>query len=191
MSPAQLFTFVFPSSPITCGLEILEYLFLLFPLPRIPSLLQLPRNSCFHQDLHWTHFPTKFSMEKSEGSVFLPLLCVCVCVRACVCARAELCLTLQSHELYLARLLYPWNSPGKNTGVAHHSLLQETFPTQGLNLVSHIVGGLFTVWATRKALLPPLRPCSWGQEQKEGGCEEGTNKTQAINTKDITGFSWS
>ena len=38
-SPARLFTFVFTSSPIVCVLEILEYLFLLFPLPRIPSLL--------------------------------------------------------------------------------------------------------------------------------------------------------
>ena len=28
----------------------------------------------------------------------------------------------------------PWNSPGKNTGVSSHSLLQEIFPTQGLNL---------------------------------------------------------
>ena len=37
----------------------------------------------------------------------------------------ELCPTLQSHGLYLARLLCPWNSPGKNTGVGCHSLLQE------------------------------------------------------------------
>ena len=27
----------------------------------------------------------------------------------------------------------PWNSPGKNTGVGSHSLLQEIFPTQGSN----------------------------------------------------------
>ena len=33
-----------------------------------------------------------------------------------------------------ARLLCPWNSPGKNTGVGSHSLLQGIFPTQGLNL---------------------------------------------------------
>ena len=31
-------------------------------------------------------------------------------------------------------LLCPWNSPGKNTGVGSHSLLQEIFPIQGLNL---------------------------------------------------------
>ena len=31
-------------------------------------------------------------------------------------------------------LLYPWNSPGKNTGVGCYSLHQGIFPTQGLNL---------------------------------------------------------
>ena len=32
------------------------------------------------------------------------------------------------------RLLCPWNSPGKNTGVGCHFLLQGIFPTQGSNL---------------------------------------------------------
>ena len=32
-----------------------------------------------------------------------------------------------------ARLLCPWDSPGKNTGVGSYSLLQEIFPTQGSN----------------------------------------------------------
>ena len=32
------------------------------------------------------------------------------------------------------RLSCPWNSPGKNTGVERHSLLQGIFLTQGLNL---------------------------------------------------------
>ena len=31
-------------------------------------------------------------------------------------------------------LYSPWNSPGWNTGVGNHSLLQEIFPTQGSNL---------------------------------------------------------
>ena len=38
-----------------------------------------------------------------------------------------------SRVLQAARLLCPWNSPGKNTGVGSHSLLQGIFPTQGLN----------------------------------------------------------
>ena len=33
-----------------------------------------------------------------------------------------------------ARLLCPWDSPGKNTGVSSHFLLQGIFLTQGSNL---------------------------------------------------------
>ena len=42
--------------------------------------------------------------------------------------------SLQPHRLWPTRLLCPWNSPSKNTGVACHSLLQGIFSTQGLNL---------------------------------------------------------
>ena len=41
---------------------------------------------------------------------------------------------LQFHGLQPTRLLCPWNSPGKNTGVGSHSLLQGIFLTQGLNV---------------------------------------------------------
>ena len=40
---------------------------------------------------------------------------------------AQWCLTLCDP------MVCPWNSPGKNTGVGCHSLLQGIFPTQGLN----------------------------------------------------------
>ena len=40
------------------------------------------------------------------------------------------------------------DSPGKNTGVGCHFLLQEIFSTQGSNLG---LGRLFTLWATREA----------------------------------------
>ena len=43
------------------------------------------------------------------------------------------CQTLQPHRLLPARLLCPWDFPGKNTGVGCHSLLQEIFLTKGLN----------------------------------------------------------
>ena len=42
--------------------------------------------------------------------------------------------SLQPHRLYPDRLLCPWSSPGKNTGVGCHSLLQGISPTQGSNL---------------------------------------------------------
>ena len=41
--------------------------------------------------------------------------------------------SLQPHGLLPARLLCPWDSPGKNSGVGCHALLQEIFPTQGSN----------------------------------------------------------
>jgi len=42
--------------------------------------------------------------------------------------------SLQPYGLQPARLLCPWNFPGKNTGVSCHFLLQGIFLTQGLNL---------------------------------------------------------
>ena len=41
--------------------------------------------------------------------------------------------SLQPHGLQLTRRLCPWNSPGTNTRVGSHSLLQGIFPTQGSN----------------------------------------------------------
>ena len=41
---------------------------------------------------------------------------------------------LRPHGLWPARLLCPWDSPGKNTGVGCHALLQGIFPTQGSDL---------------------------------------------------------
>ena len=41
--------------------------------------------------------------------------------------------SLQPHRLKPARVLHPWNSPGKKPGVGCHSLLQRIFLTQGSN----------------------------------------------------------
>ena len=50
------------------------------------------------------------------------------------------------------RLLCPWDSPGKNTGVCCHFLLQGIFLTQGLNPgLLHCRQIILTVWATREA----------------------------------------
>ena len=43
--------------------------------------------------------------------------------------------SLWPHGWQPSRLLCPWNSPGKNTGVDCHSLLQSIFPTQVSNWV--------------------------------------------------------
>ena len=53
---------------------------------------------------------------------------VCVCV-----SRSVVSNSLWPHELQRTRLLCPWNSPGKNTGMGCHSLLQRIVPTLGFN----------------------------------------------------------
>ena len=49
----------------------------------------------------------------------------------CVCSVVSSSLWCQG--LYSTRLLCPWNSPGKNTGVGCHALPQGIFPTQESN----------------------------------------------------------
>ena len=44
--------------------------------------------------------------------------------------------SLQTHRLQPARLLCPWDSPGKNTGVDSHSFLQGDLPDPGIEPAS-------------------------------------------------------
>ena len=44
-----------------------------------------------------------------------------------------MCNSVWPHRQQPTRLLHPWDSPGKNIGVACHFLLQWFFPTQGSN----------------------------------------------------------
>ena len=72
----------------------------------------------------------------------------CMCDSVC----AQSCLTLQHDGLYPPRLLCPWDSPGKNTGVVCHFLLQRIFLTQVLNL-SHLHWQEYSL-----PLVPPGKP---------------------------------
>ena len=58
-----------------------------------------------------------------NGSLLLTLLCP---------AASGMSDSLWPRGLHPARLLCPWDSPVKNTGVGSHALLQVIFPTQGL-----------------------------------------------------------
>ena len=46
---------------------------------------------------------------------------------------AKSCPTLATPWTIALQVLCPWDSPGKNTGVGCHFLLQSIFPTQGSN----------------------------------------------------------
>ena len=84
-------------------------------------------------------------LEQRSGGL-LPALRLLVCqnmkkyqnkvikiVCTCVLSHSIMSNSLWPHGLEPTRLLYPWNSPGKNAGVGSHSLLHGIFPTQGLN----------------------------------------------------------
>ena len=60
------------------------------------------------------------------------------------------------------------DSPGKNTRVGCHFLLQGIFPTQGSNPGSNIAGRFFTVFATREDHHLPQGACN--QPQTAGAC---------------------
>ena len=66
--------------------------------------------------------------------------------RLCMCVKShQLCLIFAT--LWTIRILCPWDSPGKNTGVGSRALLQRIFPIQGSNqclLSPALAGGLFT-----------------------------------------------
>ena len=56
------------------------------------------------------------------------------CVFGCVCiSRSVMSNSLQPHRLWPTRLFCAWDSPGKNTAMGCHFLLQRIFPTQGSN----------------------------------------------------------
>ena len=56
----------------------------------------------------------------------------CRTVTLSIPSESESC-SVVSSSVWSYGLYSPWNSPGKNTGVASHSLLQGIFPTQGSN----------------------------------------------------------
>ena len=83
------------------------------------------RAVCRHDQKVWqiSQLSTWFCCEPKTA------LCCCCC---CLVAKLHPTL-LQPHGLWPARLLSPWDLPGKNTGAGCHFLLQGIFSTQGLN----------------------------------------------------------
>ena len=62
--------------------------------------------------------------------IYVHLFCT---KHVCSVSHSVMSNSLQPHWLYSVRLFCPWNSPGENSGVGCHSLLQGIIQTQGLN----------------------------------------------------------
>ena len=75
--------------------------------------------------------------------------------RKSVCVHPVMSDPSRPHGLQPARLLCPWDSPGKSTGVGCHFLLQGDPPNLGIKPVSLVcpalAGGFFTTCATWEA----------------------------------------
>ena len=112
---------------------------LLIAVPSEPGIIYSSEKLVLNQSLlkEWTH---PFLQTRS--------------MRSCSVASIE-SESLWAYVLKPIRLLCPWDSPGKNTGVGCHALLQGIFPTQGLNLrFLHLLLCRWVLyhWATREAL---------------------------------------
>ena len=95
---------------------------------RLPPNHWVSPSSCFSLLLYWWNKPVckmlKFKDKRQNcfsgiGNCLTPLF-------RCTWKSLSRSYSLQPHGLYS-----PWNSPGQNTGVGSHSLLQGIFPTQG------------------------------------------------------------
>ena len=62
------------------------------------------------------------------------VICWYICYGVYVSVCSVMSDSLRPYGLEPARLLCPWDFPGRNTGVCCHFLLQGIFPTQGLNI---------------------------------------------------------
>ena len=94
----------------------------------------------FFPQFYWNIFDIQYYMFKINDLIYIlhevtiaGLINIHHLMHACMVSCFSHVWWLQSYGLWPARLLCPLNSPGKNTGLGCHALLQGIFPTQGLN----------------------------------------------------------
>ena len=121
---------------------------------QLDSVLKKKKKKLFFHNFYFKYLlsvvsDSQFQTQNASPSIpapprhFLKMRIEVVVWGVCVLI-TQLCLTLLCHGLQPARLLHSWNSPGKNTGVGSHSLIQGIFPTQGSNPASCTISRFFT-----------------------------------------------
>ena len=96
------------------------------------DILSLGSGSLDKKILLWE---AKLRIQGRRETFRKPAASVCVCMNTQPLSCVWLFVTPWMQP---ARLLCPWDFPGKNTRVGCHALLQGIFPTQGLN--PHLLG---------------------------------------------------
>ena len=101
--------------------------------PQATSLLLLRGVCCkchLSRDLHFSYvLQSPLCITIPPGNSFLGINNFVLCCAKLLQSCPTLCNSVEP-----TRLLCPWDSPGRNTGVGCHALLQGIFPTQGSNL---------------------------------------------------------
>ena len=128
-----------PTSPLEILLRTgLEPPSLHLTLAALPSLWKpafhggLCLRSPFRQAAHLLAAPVPLSGGLQSSLLLPPDHCFCsFFIERSPCS--VLSNSLRPRGLQPTRLLCPWDSPGMNTGVGCHSVLQGIFPTQGSN----------------------------------------------------------
>ena len=78
-------------------------------------------------------------MAPSVLYVIISLSALKKCLKGLLCSALLSCSnSLQPYGLYPARLLSPWHSPGRNTGVGCHALLWGNLPNPGMEPRSQV-----------------------------------------------------
>jgi len=108
----------------------------------------LPMFGEFSTTLSSKVFSDPFFFSSSSGNPIIQMLVPLIFSRGLW--KWKWSFSVMSDSLWLsglepARLLCPWDFPGKNTGMGCHFFLQGIFPTQGS------ADRLFTIWATRES----------------------------------------
>ena len=86
-----------------------------------------------------TLFNFVFTLYKIGSERSITYMCVCVCMHASVLSRfSPVWLFATTWTTEPARLLCPWDSPGKTTEVGCHALLRGIFLTQGSNTCLYV-----------------------------------------------------
>ena len=108
------------------------------------------------------HRPIFTEAVLSTGNKEQPWQCDLKAVKTITCCAKSLShVWLFATPGTVARQALLWDSPGKNTGVGCHALLQGIFPTQGSNpWLLHCRQTLYC-WATREALKTIMQHPKW------------------------------
>ena len=120
---------------------------------------QVPSIKCLYLHITYTHPPVYFKSSLDYSGHLLQILYK----QLCVFNHSDVSGSLQLHGLWPTRLLCPWDSPGKNTGVGCHFPLQRIFLTRESNsalLVFCIAGGFFTTESLVKSIITCYCCCS-------------------------------